>query len=194
MPQKPIQIVCPSCLCAFYRRPSDIERAISKSRVWRCQTCTLRIRNRTSARAQGTKRTTKKGYVQVKVGRKWVFEHRKVMELCIGRALFDYEVVHHKDGDKANNSISNLELLTKGNHSVLHNTGRTFSSKTRDMIRQKARNRHIPQKLTEQKVRDIRRKYNDGQISFRALAKEYAVTPRAIVCVIKGITWRHIDA
>lgn len=194
MPQKPIQIICPTCLCTFHRPPADIERAIANSLVWRCKTCTLRIRNRASARVQGAKRTTKKGYVQIKIGRKWVFEHRHTMELCIGRALFDYEVVHHQDGDKSNNSISNLELLTKESHSVLHNTGRIFSSKTREIMRQKALSRHRPQKLTEQNVHDIRRKYHGGQVSFRALAKEYAVTPRAIVCVIQGITWRHIDA
>jgi hypothetical protein len=38
-------------------------------------------------------------------------EHRLVMERAIGRPLTKAEVVHHKDGNKANNALENLELL-----------------------------------------------------------------------------------
>jgi hypothetical protein len=37
------------------------------------------------------------------------------MEQHLGRYLEKYETVHHKDGDRLNNDISNLELWTK-NH------------------------------------------------------------------------------
>jgi HNH endonuclease len=39
-----------------------------------------------------------------------IFEHRLVMQEHIGRVLSDHETVHHKDGDRKNNRISNLEL------------------------------------------------------------------------------------
>ena len=37
-------------------------------------------------------------------------EHRSVMEQAIGRPLFDGETVHHKNGDRSDNRLENLEL------------------------------------------------------------------------------------
>lgn len=55
---------------------------------------------------------TKKGYV---------LEHRVVMENYLGRLLTNDEVVHHKDGNKRNNDINNLELMSNSNHTKFHN-------------------------------------------------------------------------
>lgn len=44
-----------------------------------------------------------------------MLEHRYVMEQHLGRPLEPGETVHHKDGDRANNALSNLELRV-GNH------------------------------------------------------------------------------
>ena len=46
----------------------------------------------------------------------YVFEHRLVMEKKIGRYLTKDEIVHHIDGDKKNNSESNLELMDRAMH------------------------------------------------------------------------------
>lgn len=47
-------------------------------------------------------------------------EHRLIMENHIGRKLGRDEVVHHIDENKFNNSICNLQLLTRREHSKLH--------------------------------------------------------------------------
>ena len=47
--------------------------------------------------------------------RVFVLRHRKVMEDFLGRKLFTHETVHHKDGDRSNNDLSNLELWS-GRH------------------------------------------------------------------------------
>jgi len=46
--------------------------------------------------------------------------HRLVYEKYIGRLLKREEVVHHKDGNKSNNKLENLELLSRSNHTKLH--------------------------------------------------------------------------
>lgn len=50
----------------------------------------------------------------------YILEHRLVMERHIGRRIRPDEVVHHKNHDRADNRIENLELLTFKEHAALH--------------------------------------------------------------------------
>jgi hypothetical protein len=61
------------------------------------------------------------GYIYITVGGKQVMEHRHIMACALGRPLTAEEVVHHRDGDRQNNDLSNLELLpSQSAHSKLH--------------------------------------------------------------------------
>ena len=64
-------------------------------------------------------------WLYVKDGGKTVArrEHRVVVEASIGRKLEPWELVHHKDGDKANNAIENLEVKEFGEHTAEHHQG-----------------------------------------------------------------------
>lgn len=46
--------------------------------------------------------------------------HRVLMENKLGRILDKNEVVHHKDEDKNNNDINNLEVVSRSKHSCMH--------------------------------------------------------------------------
>ena len=45
-----------------------------------------------------------------------IYQHRELMSLFLGRPLLTEEHVHHIDGDRANNSLDNLEILSRAEH------------------------------------------------------------------------------
>lgn len=49
-----------------------------------------------------------------------VYIHRKVMESHLGRPLRTEEHIHHIDGNPANNSIENLQILSNSKHRKTH--------------------------------------------------------------------------
>lgn len=52
--------------------------------------------------------------------------------------------------------------------------------------------RHGRAKLTEEKVREIRRRYAAGGVSYLDLANEYDLSNGTISAVISRRTWRHV--
>ena len=50
----------------------------------------------------------------------YIMEHRYIMEQHIGRYIKDDEAVHHKNKDRKDNRLENLELMTFKEHARLH--------------------------------------------------------------------------
>lgn len=69
---------------------------------------------------------TPSGYIKVwepsqPPRRRWVLEHRLVMERVLGRSLRQDEHVHHLNRDKTDNRLENLALVGSSEHSAITN-------------------------------------------------------------------------
>lgn len=127
---------------------ADIEKHREQNRRWRakskhpCAECGKPVRHESvfclSCAHRGSRSSTWKGgafvfpdgYVSVTMpdhprthANGYVFEHRLVMERHLGRRLTRAEVVHHINGDRRDNRIGNLRLMSRGEHAALHLKG-----------------------------------------------------------------------
>lgn len=122
-----------------------------------------------------------KGYLRVTIKRKKYLVHRLVAELYIPNPE-DKPQVNHKDGNKLNNSVDNLEWVTNREnreHAVknnLHLKGEACSYA----------------KLTQADVEYIRSqmtsKYNKG--TAKRLAEQFNVTPEHINKISRNDCWK----
>ncbi len=61
-------------------------------------------------------------YKHIWVKGKVTRQHRLIMEQHLGRPLLPNEAVHHVNGDKSDNRIENLVVLTRRTHALNHLT------------------------------------------------------------------------
>ena len=124
------------CSYAAKRKASPIATCLGCGRTFRqnrpsrqARFCSKACASRHTAKTRPTTKgryVTSKGYVAIyqpnhpntsKGG--YMMEHRLTMEAQIGRYLMSNEIVHHRDGNRQNNALSNLDLMFKDAHDRL---------------------------------------------------------------------------
>lgn len=103
--------VCVVCLQSFHVKPSRLARG-------NVQYCSRGCRSTVYAQVHRTVR--KDGYVQITGGGLNILEHRMIMEQHLGRKLEPREHVHHKNDDRTDNRLENLEVLDIVDHAIEH--------------------------------------------------------------------------
>jgi len=111
-----------------------------------------------------------KKYPTIQVNKKQWREHRFVMEQHLGRKLLTSELVHHINGDRHDNRITNLQIVSRSEHKKLHpEIGEKTRLKQKFFFNKKELSELRKMGLSMQKIAD---KYKCTQPTiFRALKK-----------------------
>jgi len=123
--QKRIWLACPDC-----GKERWIQLRNGKPVSIKCNSCARIGKNHPNWK--GGKYKDRDGYILIWIGisspfynmrnsYNCIFEHRLVMAKHLGRCLESWEIVHHKNEIRDDNRLENLELMTKGKHTRLHN-------------------------------------------------------------------------
>lgn len=121
-------------------------------------------------------------YPAVCIGGENIHIHRLEWEKHYG-LIPDGYIVHHKDGNKRNWQIDNLELLSRGVHLDRHRADQHRSHLRGD--------NSLHRKLTQADVDYIRSVYvkYDKEFGGRALANRFNVTEACISAIIHDKNW-----
>ncbi len=102
---------CLHCHTHFRTNPAYVSRRPNQ-KMWFCKRSCFTEHKR----LHPSIRIEKGGYIRVGHKR----QHRVIMEAFLGRKLERKEHVHHKNGNKSDNRLENLEVLDEAYHHTLH--------------------------------------------------------------------------
>lgn len=130
---------------------------------------------------------TTKGYGNVRVDGKYMKAHRLAWELACFKIPDGYVICHACDNPSCCNpkhlmlgtiAANTLDMITKGREGFHKNraTGE----------------RNCNAKLTAADVIEIRRLASTGEVTGRALAAQFGVSPAAVSSILKNQTWSHV--
>lgn len=132
---------------------------------------------------------TKGGYHQFNIKleggkRQTFYVHRLVADLFLPKKKKNQELVCHKDGNKKNNKVKNIMWASRAEWSKLHKKLGTFEG----LDRRGGYN----SKLTEAKVRTIKKALKAGNKTKTSLGLKYGVSITQINRIQSGENWGHV--
>jgi len=140
----------------------------------------------------------KNGYVYISIYKNGVTYNKRLHRLLGEHFIenpFNKPYINHKDGNRQNNALDNLEWVTSKENSRHMYDVLGFRPSKEKMDRMRENNRgekHHKSKLTREQVFEIKRKFKGGK-SEVSLAKEYGVTKNAIRSIKIGKSWGFLE-
>lgn len=125
-----------------------------------------------------------RGYNYVNLYKNGKINHLKVARLMCMTFVDDVKpFVNHKDGNKSNDVLSNLEWCTPS-----QNTKHAYDTKLMSRVGSK----HNRTKLTENDIIKIRNQFDNNSHSIRELMKIYKMSRQGISHIVKRTRWTHV--
>lgn len=133
-------------------------------------------------------RRRRNGYLQVGLWRdgkrKNAKVHRLVLRAFIGDAPSPKHQGNHRNGNRADNRIENLEWAT-----CSENHKHAYRTLGREAVRGEA---HCQSKLTEESVKEIRKLYATGEWTQVELGRMFGVDNATISRIVRYEMWGHV--
>jgi len=115
----------------------------------------------------------KNGYLTLSIRNKKQYVHRMVMEEHLGRKLRSDEQVHHINGDKTDNRIENLILLSSSEHLRMHAIENGLGTKIQ--------HRNDPPNKTKKEVIQRIKELRKGGMTIKAICEETGVSNVTVI-------------
>ena len=129
-----------------------------------------------------------RGYMHVKLydgkGKPKSMTTHKVVAITFLENPENLPEINHKDANKLNNCLSNLEWMSRGDnikHAYKHRDPKTYKGSGNKLA-----------KLTEEQVIEIRKERELYKTTYEQLAKKYNVGITLIGYIVNRKTWRHV--
>lgn len=113
--------------------------------------------------------------------------HRIVAAAFLGESTLE---VNHKNGDKTDNRVENLEYMTRKQNAAHAATNGMYPTSHPNRILPRGTKHHAT-RLSEKDVIDMKRKRKSG-MTYIEIAKQYGYTPEGVSAICRGINWTHL--
>lgn len=129
----------------------------------------------------------KYGYLVLHISKnnvRWNITIHRLVAIAFLPNINNYPQINHKDGNKLNNVVENLEWC-----SASYNVQHSFDNKLNIPIKGSKR---AFSKMTEEKVIEVRYRYKNEDISLKNLSKSYNISTQTLHSIITKKTWKHV--